>query len=264
MASLQKGAPPSADFFMTNCPPPPTTSNRGKLTHASSRHWSPHARPQAFAFSAVHSSKASTMDGDKRRYVLIYLRFSVAKLLTIISHFLWRLFLDRMKANPLFKRANKTNPPLSSNNKSTGVEILTDDEVGTVSSEDPHGHMSLFLHHQHEQQTQHFQRHPQAVASFDLKNGGPVHFGFRSLSSDARTGPKSSCPSTSVTTSGATVTPSSSAIGTLFAGEDDPPLLMSSIDGVTTQVCSTTTKTHLDTPRIYLMALDLSISFFVL
>ena len=170
-----------------------------------------------------------------------------------------------MKANPLFKRANKTNPPLSSNNKSTGVEILTDDEVGTVSSEDPHGHMSLFLHHQHEQQTQHFQRHPQAVApSFDLKNGGPVHFGFRSLSSDARTGPKSSCPSTSVTTSGATVTPSSSAIGTLFAGEDDPPLLMSSIDGVTTQVCSTTTKTHLDTPRIYLMALDLSISFFVL
>ena len=101
------------------------------------------------------------------------------------------------------------------NNKSTGVEILTDDEVGTVSSEDPHGHMSLFLHHQHEQQTQHFQRHPVA---FDLKNGGPVHFGFRSLSSDARTGPKSS------------------AVSTLFAGEDDPPLLMSSIDGVTTQV----------------------------
>ena len=143
-----------------------------------------------------------------------------------------------MKANPLFKRTNKTNPPLSSNNKSTGVEILTDDEVGTVSSEDPHGHMSLFLHHQHEQQTQHFQRHPPSAAlnapSFDLKNGGPVHFGFRSLSSDARTGPKSSCPSTSATTG---VTPSSSAaIGTLFAGEDDPPLLMSSIDGVTTQV----------------------------
>ena len=160
-----------------------------------------------------------------------------------------------MKANPLFKRANKTNPPLSSNNKSTGVEILTDDEVGTVSSEDPHGHMSLFLHHQHEQQTQHFQRHPQ-VASFDLKNGGPVHFGFRSLSSDARTGPKSSCPSTSVSTAaGATVTPSSSAIGTLFAGEDDPPLLMSSIDGVTTQVRSTTIKTHLNTTNLF----DLSI-----
>ena len=87
--------------------------------------------------------------------------------------------------------------------------------------------MSLFLHHQHEQQTQHFQRHPVA---FDLKNGGPVHFGFRSLSSDARTGPKSSSVNAAPTTT----------VSTLFAGpEDDPPLLMSSIDGgVSTQVCN--------------------------
>ena len=93
--------------------------------------------------------------------------------------------------------------------------------------------MSLFLHHQHEQQTQHFQRHPVA---FDLKNGGPVHFGFRSLSSDARTGPKSS----QVNLPPATNTNTSSTVSTLFAGpEDDPPLLMSSIDGgVSTQVCN--------------------------
>merc|ERR1719361_3083461 len=100
-----------------------------------------------------------------------------------------------MKANPLFKRT-KPSPPLTGNNKSTGVEILTDDEVGTVSSEDPHGHMSLFLHHQHEQQAQHFQQHrtsanaaqaptaaappPPVAAKFDLK--GPV-YGYRSLSS---------------------------------------------------------------------------------
>ena len=104
-------------------------------------------------------------------------------------------------------------------------------QVGTVSSEDPHGHMSLFLHHQHEQQTQHFQRHPVA---FDLKNGGPVHFGFRSLSSDARTGPKSS------NLNAATTTTTTTTVSTLFAGpEDDPPLLMSSIDGgVSTQVCN--------------------------
>ena len=87
--------------------------------------------------------------------------------------------------------------------------------------------MSLFLHHQHEQQTQHFQRHPVA---FDLKNGGPVHFGFRSLSSDARSGPKSS--------QGVNLPVTTSTVSTLFAGpEDDPPLLMSSIDGgVSTQV----------------------------
>ena len=117
MASLQKGGPPSADFFLSNCN---TNNNRGKLTHASSRHWSPASRPSGvgsgpghqqppFTFSAVHSSKASTMDGDKRR-----------------------LFLDRMKANPLFKRT-KPSPPLTGNNKSTGVEILTDDEVCIVS-----------------------------------------------------------------------------------------------------------------------------------
>ena len=93
--------------------------------------------------------------------------------------------------------------------------------------------MSLFLHHQHEQQTQHFQRHPVA---FDLKNGGPVHFGFRSLSSDARTGPKSSNLNAAATTTTTTTT-----VSTLFAGpEDDPPLLMSSIDGVSTQVYRTT------------------------
>ena len=93
--------------------------------------------------------------------------------------------------------------------------------------------MSLFLHHQHEQQTQHFQRHPVA---FDLKNGGPVHFGFRSLSSDARTGPKSSQVNLPPATNN-----TSSTVSTLFAGpEDDPPLLMSSIDGVSTQVYRTT------------------------
>ena len=123
MASLQKGGPPSADFFLSNCNNNTNisnSSNRGKLTHASSRHWSPHSRPGIVGsghgqppfttFSAVHSSKASTMDGDKRR-----------------------LFLDRMKANPLFKRSTKPSPPLTGNNKSTGVEILTDDEVCIVS-----------------------------------------------------------------------------------------------------------------------------------
>ena len=123
MASLQKGGPPSADFFLSNCNNNTNisnSSNRGKLTHASSRHWSPHSRPGIVGsghgqppfttFSAVHSSKASTMDGDKRR-----------------------LFLDRMKANPLFKRSTKPSPPLTGNNKSTGEEILTDDEVCIVS-----------------------------------------------------------------------------------------------------------------------------------
>lgn len=95
--------------------------------------------------------------------------------------------------------------------KSTGVEIMTDDEVGTVSSEDPHGHMSLFLHHQHEQQTQHFRQQPK----FDLK--GPVYGYNRSLSASNQ--------------------PRVDKSSSLFAGgEDDPPLLMSSIDGVTTQV----------------------------
>ena len=79
------------------------------------------------------------MDGDKRR-----------------------LFLERMKASNFFQSRHQQNQQQKQNlqkavqNKSTGVEIMTDDEVGTVSSEDPHGHMSLFLHHQHQQQTQHF------------------------------------------------------------------------------------------------------------
>ena len=82
------------------------------------------------------------MDGDKRR-----------------------LFLERMKASNFFQSRHQQNQnqqkqnnqqKAAVQNKSTGVEIMTDDEVGTVSSEDPHGHMSLFLHHQHEQQTQHF------------------------------------------------------------------------------------------------------------
>ena len=75
------------------------------------------------------------MDGDKRR-----------------------LFLERMKASSFFnsRHNQQQNKSKHVQNKSTGVEIMTDDEVGTVSSEDPHGHMSLFLHHQHEQQTQHF------------------------------------------------------------------------------------------------------------
>ena len=79
------------------------------------------------------------MDGDKRR-----------------------LFLERMKASSFFNSRHQHNQQQQQQkqqkvqNKSTGVEIMTDDEVGTVSSEDPHGHMSLFLHHQHEQQTQHF------------------------------------------------------------------------------------------------------------
>ena len=89
--------------------------------------------------STTTSTKASTMDGDKRR-----------------------LFLERMKASNFFQSRHQQNQQQKQNqqkavqNKSTGVEIMTDDEVGTVSSEDPHGHMSLFLHHQHEQQTQHF------------------------------------------------------------------------------------------------------------
>ena len=78
------------------------------------------------------------MDGDKRR-----------------------LFLERMKASSFFQSRHQQSQQQQKQkqqqqNKSTGVEIMTDDEVGTVSSEDPHGHMSLFLHHQHEQQTQHF------------------------------------------------------------------------------------------------------------
>merc|ERR1719232_250825 len=102
--------------------------------------------------------------------------------------------------------------------------------------------MSLFLHHQHEQQTQHFsntassnsvcgsqitpnqqqgqqqgqqqsqQQQRTTGPKFDLK--GPV-YGYRSLSSG--NGPRVVAP----------VDKSSS----LFAGgEDDPPLLMSSID----------------------------------
>lgn len=170
------------------------------MSHTSARHWSPHSRgqpQQPLSFSGIHSSKASTMDGDKRR-----------------------LFLERMKASPFFNLKAQQQQQQKVQNKSTGVEIMTDDEVGTVSSEDPHGHMSLFLHHQHEQQTQHFtskQQQQQRVPKFDLK--GPV-YGYRSLSSG---GP----------TSNRLVDKSSS----LFAcGEDDPPLLMSSIDGVSTQV----------------------------
>ena len=160
-------------------------------------------------FIFLYSTKASTMDGDKRR-----------------------LFLERMKANPFFKKSSRAGVQDSGNpvNKSTGVEILTDDEVGTVSSEDPHGHMSLFLHHQHEQQAKHFQHQQSSVSTsssssqrpkFDLK--GPV-YGYRSLSNGSRAvlGTASSAADKS---------------SSLFANvEDEPPLMMSSIDGVTTQV----------------------------
>lgn len=229
MSSLAKGQPP--DHLV------PQTPARGKLSHASARHWSPHSRPggtpvsnncgpsqqqQPFSFSGVHGTKASTMDGDKRR-----------------------LFLDRMKANPFFgSKSGQTgqNPAKKVQNRSTGVEIMTDDEVGTVSSEDPHGHMSLFLHHQHEQQTQHFSNfanngqnqsknsqppQQQQRPKFDIK--GPV-YGYRSLSTGSRGVPQNSVMG-SVSTLVDTAKSSS-----LFAGEDDPPLLMSSIDGVTTQV----------------------------
>ena len=193
MASIAKGQNQPCDFH-----------TRGK-TYASARHWSPHtrmpSREQPFSFSGVHSTKASTMDGDKRR-----------------------LFLERMKANPFFSKKS-SNAQNQIHNKSTGVEILTDDEVGTVSSEDPHGHMSLFLHHQHEQQAKHFQQQQQRP-KFDLK--GPV-YGYRSLSNGSRAVPPSSQPPGQVTV----VDKSSS----LFANvEDEPPLMMSSIDGVTTQV----------------------------
>ena len=187
MANIAKGQNQPCDFH-----------TRGK-TYASARHWSPHSRINVsrdgpFSFSGVNNTKASTMDGDKRR-----------------------LFLERMKANPFFKRNNRNQDPSNGNlNKSTGVEILTDDEVGTVSSEDPHGHMSLFLHHQHEQQAKHYQQQQQSSQrpKFDLK--GPV-YGYRSLSNGSRI-----------------VADKSSS---LFANvEDEPPLMMSSIDGVTTQV----------------------------
>jgi hypothetical protein len=265
MASIAKGQ--KQEGLLTQIQPGPpscSSSHRGKMSHASTRHWSPaHSTShnsargasaaaqltqglppgtqQPFSFSGVPSTttstKASTMDGDKRR-----------------------LFLERMKASNFFQsryqqnQQQKQNQQKAVQNKSTGVEIMTDDEVGTVSSEDPHGHMSLFLHHQHEQQTQHFsnsassnsgcgsqitpnqqqqvqgqqqgQQRTQTGPKFDLK--GPV-YGYRSLSSG--NGPRVVAP----------VDKSSS----LFAGgEDDPPLLMSSIDGVTTQVAKRKTKTR--------------------
>jgi len=258
MASIAKGQ--QQEGLLTQIQPGPpscSSSHRGKMSHASTRHWSPHSTSnsargsasaaqglppgtqQPFSFSGVPSTttstKASTMDGDKRR-----------------------LFLERMKASNFFQSRHQQNQQQKQNqqkvqNKSTGVEIMTDDEVGTVSSEDPHGHMSLFLHHQHEQQTQHFsnsassnsgcgsqitpnqqqqqgqqqgQQRTQTGPKFDLK--GPV-YGYRSLSSG--NGPRVVAP----------VDKSSS----LFAGgEDDPPLLMSSIDGVTTQVAKRKTKTR--------------------
>ena len=221
MANIAKGQNQPCDFH-----------TRGK-TYASARHWSPAPAPGAhlphhsrinvsrdgpFSFSGINSTKASTMDGDKRR-----------------------LFLERMKANPFFKKSSRAGVQDSGNpvNKSTGVEILTDDEVGTVSSEDPHGHMSLFLHHQHEQQAKHFQHQQSSVSGassssssqrpkFDLK--GPV-YGYRSLSNGSRV----------LGTTASSADKSSS----LFANvEDEPPLMMSSIDGVTTQVISTCTSAY--------------------
>jgi hypothetical protein len=160
--------------------------------------------------------KSSTMDGDKKR-----------------------LFLERMRASPFHnqihsqQQKSKTNKageafqqhqqhlhqqqlPVAKGT-STGVEILTDDEIGLTCSNGlgppaffdlggstPLGHTpsSVKSRHflpQHQQQQQQQQR-----------------YGFRSLSGDGR-GRKESRP--------------------LFGGDDldDSPLLMSSIDGVTTQ-----------------------------
>ena len=158
--------------------------------------------------------KSSTMDGDKKR-----------------------LFLERMRASPFHnqihsqQQKSKTNKageafqqhqqhlqqqqlPVAKGT-STGVEILTDDEIGLTCSNGlgppaffdlggstPLGHTpsSVKSRHflpQHQQQQQ-------------------QRYGFRSLSGDGR-GRKESRP--------------------LFGGDDldDSPLLMSSIDGVTTQ-----------------------------
>jgi hypothetical protein len=228
MASIANGhgAPSPSDdfeqhsFYHRPTPAPrqnPMLVPRSKLG-SSHRHWSPHGPTSSTSreqpFSMVHNTKASTMDGDKKR-----------------------LFLERMRSSP-FVTSNK--PPKTPNqNKSTGVEILTDDEVGTVSSEDPHGHMSLFLHHQHEQQVQHLgglqhqqqQKRQHGPVSFDLnKNSGASgssSYGFRSLSSDA--------------SNSRNAVLIKNHAGGLFGGEDDPPLLMSSIDGVTSQVITTET-----------------------
>ena len=166
--------------------------------------------PLATAAAAVscprHSSqhrKSSTMDGDKKR-----------------------IFLERMRASPFHNHVHHHNPKTKTKlcheagqltpapkGTSTGVEILTDDEIGLTCSNGlgpptffdlggspPMAHPSSKSRHFHPQQLQ------------------QQRYGFRSLSGDGRG------------RTGRDQRP-------LFASDDldDSPLLMSSIDGVTTQ-----------------------------
>ncbi len=131
--------------------------------------------------------KSATMDSDKKRMLLNKMKF----------------LRDQSKLQ------SKQQQQQQQQAKFTGVDILTDDVVGTVSSEDPTGERSLLA----------LQQHRQPVV-FDLKSpayGGYTSTPSRSLSSEARG---------QVNHRGQS----------LFGIEDDPPLLLSSINGVATQV----------------------------
>ena len=167
--------------------------------------------------------KSSTMDGDKKR-----------------------LFLERMRASPFHnqihsqqqqKSKTKTGETFQQQQQqqqqhqlpvakgtSTGVEILTDDEIGLTCSNalGPPAFFDLggstpLSHTPSSVKSRHFQPHQHQQQQQQQHQQQQQRYGFRSLSGDGR-GRKESRP--------------------LFGGGDDlddSPLLMSSIDGVTTQ-----------------------------
>lgn len=208
MSGIAAGRPPPHDFDPMHPLMLPVGGGKG---HFASRgrpllssnvggHWSkpPMSSRDQFSLPASvnhNSRKASTMDGDKKR-----------------------LFLDKIRANPFLASKAAASRPPPPEAKSTGVDILTDDAVGTVSSEDPLGTMNHYYNQP---------QRPTAAAGgppvvFDLKAQGhhttvQKPFGFRSLSSDSRGHNR---------TMG----------GSLFGIDDDPPLMLSSIDGVSTKV----------------------------
>lgn len=152
-----------------------------------------------------HHRKSSTLDGDKKR-----------------------LFLERMRTNPfhngqgvaqnststLKSKHSDAPPPRGS---STGVEILTDDEIGLTCSNALCPSAAFF-------DLSGAPIPPQAPVKLSSRPGShhrhQPRFGFRSLSGESRTRAVMRDPSRP-----------------LFGSDEveDSPLLMSSIDGVTTQ-----------------------------
>jgi len=154
--------------------------------------------------------KSSTMDGDKKRIFLERMRASPFH---NQIHLQQQQQKSKIKSESLQLQQQQLQPPPKGT--STGVEILTDDEIGLTCSNGlgPPAFFDLgggqpLVHPSVKTSSRHF--HPSQQQQ--------PRYGFRSLSGDGRGRvPRESRP--------------------LFASDDldDSPLLMSSIDGVSTQ-----------------------------